>query len=259
MRFTIHDVGHGFCAHLMHDNGNAMLWDCGHKSDPDNRPSEFLPAAGVSTVHCFVVTNYDEDHISDLPNLRRAVTINTLYMNRSIAPPQLKQLKEETGPLSPAMSALLSMLDEFTADVTNPPSFPDIRFEMFYCNYPADFQDTNNLSLVTFLETPMYNFVIPGDVENPAWEKLLQKPEFRTHLERTNIFIASHHGRTSGYCSEVFQYCRPSVVIFSDGPKQYATQEETNTYAQHASGIMVNGRERYVLTTRNDGTIWWSS
>ena len=29
MRFTIHDVGHGSCAHLKHDNGNVMLWDCG--------------------------------------------------------------------------------------------------------------------------------------------------------------------------------------------------------------------------------------
>ena len=50
MRFTIHDVGHGFCAHLKHDNDNVMLWDCGHKTDPENRPSKFLPAAGISTV-----------------------------------------------------------------------------------------------------------------------------------------------------------------------------------------------------------------
>ena len=28
MRFTIHDVGHGFCSHLVHDNGNVKLWDC---------------------------------------------------------------------------------------------------------------------------------------------------------------------------------------------------------------------------------------
>lgn len=51
MRFTIHDVGHGFCAHLKHDNGNVILWDCGHKVDPEHRPSQFLPASGIHTVY----------------------------------------------------------------------------------------------------------------------------------------------------------------------------------------------------------------
>ena len=257
MRFTIHDVGHGFCAHLKHDNGNVILWDCGHKMDPENRPSKFLPAAGISTVHRLVITNYDEDHISDLPSLRQAVRINTLQRNRSITPDQLRKLKEETGPISPAMSSLLSMLNEYTGDVTAPPSFPNVGLASFFCTYPKDFQDTNNLSVVTFLEMPMCNVVIPGDIEKPGWEKLLQNREFCDNLSRTTVFIASHHGRTSGYCKEVFNYCRPHVVIFSDGPKRYATQEETNTYAAHASGVSFNGRTRYVLTTRNDGPIWW--
>lgn len=259
MLFTIHDVGHGFCAHLKHNNGNVMLWDCGHKSDPENRPSKFLPADGISTVHRLIITNYDEDHISDLPNLIQVVGINILSRNRSITPDQLKNIKEDTGPISPAMSTLLSMLNTFTHDVTEPPSFPNVSFETFHCHYPADFQDTNNLSVVTFLETPMCNIVIPGDVEKPAWEKLLKKQEFQESLTKTNVFVASHHGRTGGYCRDVFNYCSPAVVIFCDGPKKYATQEETNTYAAHASGITFNGRTRYVLTTRSDGSISWRS
>ena len=213
MRFTIDDVEHGFCAHLKHDNGNVMLWDCGHKTDPENRPSKFLPAAGISIVHCLIITNYDEDHISDLSSLRQAVHINTLRRNRSITPDQLRKLKEKTGPISPAMSSLLSMLNEYIYDVTAPPSFPNVSLATFCCNYP-EFQDTNNLSLVTFLETPVGNFVIPGDIEKAGWEKLLQDTRFCEQLKRTTVFIASHHGRTSGYCKEVFNYCRPHVVIF---------------------------------------------
>jgi len=201
------------------------------------------------------ITNYDEDHISDLPNLQQSVNINILHRNPSITPDQLRRLKEETGPISLAMSSLLSMLYKFTSPVTNPPSFPNIGFEIFYCAYPTDFCDTNNLSLVCFLETPTYNFIIPGDIERPAWERLLQNRGFRERLMRTNVFIASHHGRTSGYCREVFNYCHPSVVIFSDGPKKYATQEETNVYAAHASGIAFKGHHRRVLTTRNDRSI----
>ena len=259
MKFTIHDVGHGFCAHLKHENGNVMLWDCGHKSNPENRPSRFLTAAGISTVHRLIVTNYDEDHISDLPNLRRAVNIEILRRNRSITPNQLRKLKEQNGPVTPAMSSLLSMMNSYTGAVAAPPSFPDVNFTTFYCDYPADFRDTNNLSVVTFLETPMCIVIIPGDLEKPAWMNLLQIQDFRNWLAKTNVFVASHHGRSSGYCREVFEYCNPAVVIFADGPKQYATQEETDTYAAHASGVLFNRRRRYVLTTRNDGSISWSS
>ncbi len=56
MHFTIHDVGHGFCAHLLHENGNVILWDCGHKSEPDHRPSNFLPALGIQTVHRLIMS-----------------------------------------------------------------------------------------------------------------------------------------------------------------------------------------------------------
>lgn len=259
MKFTIHDVGHGCCAHLKHDNGNVMLWDCGHKADPEHRPSQFLPELGIRTVHRMFVTNYDEDHISDLPNLRRTVRIKILHRNRSITPGQLRCLKEESGPISPAMKSLLSMHESYSADVTEPPSFPNVNFEIFHCTYPTDFQDTNNLSLVTFLETPASNFVIPGDIEKLAWQKLLQNPNFQARLRKVTVFIASHHGRTSGYCREVFDYCSPAVIIFSDGPKQYATQEEASTYAAHATGVNFNGRTRRVITTRSDGSISWSS
>ncbi len=157
------------------------------------------------------------------------------------------------------MEALLSMHDSYTGEVTNPPSFPNVTFESFYCTYPEDFRDTNNISLVTFLETPMSNFLIPGDIEKPAWQELLQNPNFCNRLRNVSVFIASHHGRTSGYCREVFDYCSPRVVIFADGPRQYATQEESNTYGAHTSGVSFEGRTRRVLTTRNDGAIHWHS
>lgn len=83
MKFTIHDVGHGSCVSLIHQNGNVMLWDCGQKEE--NRPSEFIPALGMSHIDYFFVTNYDEDHISDLPSLKQAVRIRSMYRNKSMS------------------------------------------------------------------------------------------------------------------------------------------------------------------------------
>jgi len=144
------------------------------------------------------------------------------------------------------------MIETYTADATNPPEFPEIEFSTFYNDYP-EFEDTNNLSLVTFLHYKDAHIIFPGDLEKPGWNALLQSQSFQEHLKRTNIFIASHHGRQSGYCPDVFDYCLPEIVIISDDHIQYETQE--TEYSSHAKGISWGKGRRYVLTTRKDGMI----
>lgn len=258
MRFTINDVGHGFCADLHHDNGNVMLWDCGHKSNPENRPSTFLRARGISTVSRLFVTNYDEDHISDLPNLRRNLEIESLNRNKSITIEQLRRLKLQSGEISEAMQSLLDMMGQYTSPVTEEPAFPGVAYHTFMHDYGNEFDDTNNISTVTFLELPKLSVVIPGDLETKGWQEYLGNIDFCRLLKKTQIFIASHHGRENGYCRDVFELCKPAAVVFSDGPKKHATQEMAQTYANHASGLQFKGTTRYVFTTRKDGPIWWN-
>ena len=259
MTFQILDVGHGFCAQVVADNGNVMLFDCGHKSYPEFRPSAHLMANGCTGVERFFVTNYDEDHISDLPHLRALLPVRTLHCNRSISTGQLRALKRQAGPTSEAMESLLQMIDYYSGSEQAPVlDFPDITWSSFCNSYGAEFLDTNNLSLVTFLACRGLRVIIPGDLEEAGWKKLLGNARFSEHLNQVNVFIAPHHGRESGYCREVFKICRPAIVVFSDSAVKYATQEMTNTYANHATGIQFNDEERRVLTTRKDGTLTWT-
>lgn len=257
MELTIHDVGHGLCISLIHQNGNVMMWDCGHK---DNyRPSEFLARLGVSSVDYLFITNYDEDHVSDLPGLRRNIRLRSMYRNRSISVEQLRQLKQQGGPISPAMESLLDMIQTYTGGPLNPaPEFPGVRFKTFSNPYGDEFPDANNISLVTLLECGGTKFIIPGDIETKGWLELLKRHDFASELAKVNIFVASHHGRENGYCKEVFDICTPDVVIFSDSSIKYASQEMSQTYASHASGINFNDTTRYVLSTRNDGSLTWT-
>lgn len=257
MLFKIFDVGHGFCALAIAGNGNVVVFDCGHKADPVRRPSTFLPQHQVAAIEYLVVTNYDEDHISDLPELKRRLPIAWLYRNASLTADQLRAIKLESGPISPAMEALLGMIGSYTDTTNTPPETPGVTLAYFYNVHPS-FTDTNNLSLVTFLTIGALVVCIPGDLETAGWQAVLRQPGFRDHLERVNVFVASHHGRESGYCDDVFDYCRPEVIIFSDSNIKHASQEMTDTYARHASGIQFNGQTRYVLTTRNDGDIQWN-
>ena len=138
------------------------------------------------------------------------------------------------------------------------PPFPDVTWRMFYNRYPEHFQDTNNLSLVVFLKCKGLSVLIPGDLETAGWQRLLQDAAFQQQLGSVGVFIAPHHGRENGYCAEVFQYCHPNVVIFSDGPMKFATQETAGIYGRRASGVQFNGQTRKVLTTRNDGALTWN-
>ena len=255
MKVTIHNVGHGSCVSLIHENSNVMLWDCG--SSEENRPSEFLYNQGVRTINHLFVTNYDEDHISDLPNLRKILPISLLTRNTSISVEQLQALKFRSAPISKAMEHMLYMMKKYNSSPSEKPEFPGVEYKIFCNSYGNEFPDTNNISLVTFLKFGDCRFIIPGDLEVAGWRKLLQNNEFCRELENVNCFIASHHGRESGYCAEVFDYCKPRVVIFSDSEIKFATQEMAATYSKHASGIIFDNETRYVLTTRKDGPLIW--
>ena len=253
MKFEILNVEHGFAAYAVAEDGSIFLFDCGYSSTC--RPSEYLWTQGIRVIRRLFVTNYDEDHIADLPMLRQRFGIEILTRNFSINSAQLCKLK--TPPISPAMYELLEMIDSYTGVVSNDQlEPPGIQVQTFQNDYPL-FKDTNNLSLLIFLDIGNLSFVLPGDLEQPGWIELLKNPYVRTLLGSVNIFIASHHGRESGYCREVFDYCSPSLVVMSDGPIQYDTQEMASIYGQHAIGGWFNGQIRKVLTTRSDGSILW--
>lgn len=134
----------------------------------------------------------------------------------------------------------------------------ELSYKVFYNRYPTDFVDENNLSVVTFLHCHNLHMVFPGDLERAGWEKLLENPSFVRQLKTVNVFVASHHGRESGRCDDVFELdgVRPQIVIFSDAGIQYDTQVTTTAwYRARVTGMDYHGKRRHVFTTRHDGKI----
>ena len=113
MLVEIFDVEHGGCALVTADSGAQMLIDGGHNSATGWRPSTALPARGVNEVELFVITNMDEDHVSDLPNLRKTVTLHSLRTNRSITPEALRSMKAEGG-MGPGITSAYDMIKRYT-------------------------------------------------------------------------------------------------------------------------------------------------
>ena len=51
-----------------------------------------------------IIQNFDQDHISDLPNVLAALPVTLFFRNQTIPPAQLKTLKLQSGPLTDAMA-----------------------------------------------------------------------------------------------------------------------------------------------------------
>ena len=251
MHFEILNVEHGFSAYAITDDGNLLLFDCG--SSNTMGPAKYLSERGFKEIQQLFIMNYDQDHVSDLPTLRRYFRINVLAVNRSLSPTALQQMK---SPLTSAMSSTIEMCQTYSNPVN--PQYRGVDVVVFHNHYPQ-FTDTNNLSLLVFLRMGGISVVIPGDLERAGWIALLKNPDVCARLRDVNVFVASHHGRENGYCENVFDYCKPAMVVFSDGPIEYDTQLMAGTYGRHALGVEFGGQVRKVLSTRKDGNLSWSN
>ncbi len=262
MELRIFDVEHGACALLSCDNGTRMMIDCGHNASTGWRPGTYLRQQGIGYLDMLVVTNYDEDHVSGLPDLLANVEIGWLWRNKSVRPDVLQHLKSEDG-MGAGIEALVLMAARYTGgDNATPPVFQGVERQAFKLDYP-EFEDENNLSFVVHLKLDGVGFLFPGDLETKGWDTLLARDaRFRTAIADTKVLIASHHGRVGGVCPDIFAKfaCRPYWVVISDKGYMHDTQETVPFYALRAQGGRFRGEDRKVLTTRNDGRIrfWFS-
>jgi beta-lactamase superfamily II metal-dependent hydrolase len=237
MILRICDVEHGACALLLHRlNGQlcrlAMI-DCGDAAD--FRPSHYIATVlNRRHVDYFFVTNADQDHLSDLNGLwESSISIGTAFYNPHPRPDILRRIKEESGDVSNDIERYLYIRETYKAPVTEPFNlYMGGITETTYCNSYPEFDDTNNLSLAVFIQYGDFKILFPGDLEEEGWRTLLRRPDFRAELSGLTILVASHHGRESGYCADVFNYCAPRAIVMSDKAIVHDTQLMSRTYGE---------------------------
>jgi len=264
MILRVFDVEHGACAILLAPNGKLAMIDCGHNSKTGWRPSTYIRnQLGRGVLSYFLVTNADRDHLSDVAGLREnGVHVEALIRNGSPSAPALRVLKEAEGPLTPGVAQFIHMHQTYWGFAV---PFNDAMGGVTcatFCNRFPTFWKTNDLSMATFIRFAGVKFLFPGDLEKAGWRGLLQNPAFCAELQYTDIFVASHHGRQTGFCEDIFEYFRPQVVVISDTGIKYETQETVPDYrdvvlSEDGVPVVIGDqlRRRHVLTTRKDGDI----
>src|SRR6202000_1939333 len=101
-----------------------------------------------------------------------------------VTPDQLRAIKAKSG-LSPSIANLISMAEEYIHPA-EPLTCDGFSYLTFKHDYPT-FTDTNNLSLVIYLELHGIGVLIPGDLETAGWVKMLERPDFQAILPKVSL------------------------------------------------------------------------
>lgn len=268
LELVIWDVQHGSSAYLKTPNGKHIAIDLGtgNLSDDENAFSPLLHLKNkynVEQLDEVIITHPHTDHIDDIMNFdilsAKTLTRPNHLSKEDIIKANPSSDKKRIEKYIEISNRYCFPVSDYT-DPNRPENNGGVNIEIFIPKKSST-NNINNHSIVTIIEYLGVKIIIPGDNESTSWRELLNDPLFVNAIKNTKIFVASHHGRESGYCSELFNHFSPELVIISDGP--YGDTSVTDKYRKVATGSIVYKRSeneripyaRFCLTTRNDGTI----
>jgi len=255
MQIEMFDVGHGHCSVMTAPNGARMMLDCGTRWGADRFWTPSLHYFGQS-IPILAPLNLDEDHIADFGSMLKDCRVEVIITNPSIGPLEFVRLKE--AGMRAGAEAYLKWLSTPKRVGMPIPDLGQVQLRWYWNTHGGDCKTTNDLSLAVVLQFGHFKILFAGDLEGNGWRGMLKNQQFREELPSVAVFVASHHGRRSGCHDELFKLMKPEIIIISDDEKQYETQETDAWYRQRCHGAPVIGNpseRRYVLTTRNDGSM----
>jgi competence protein ComEC len=264
----IWDVQHGSAAYLRTPLNRHVVIDLGvgdiSEADVRFSPLRLIKSWGVQRLDEVIITHPHRDHLDDI------FVFDSLNPRVLMRPRHLTETEIRAGNQSidtPIIDKYLEIDRRYTGTVaaTEDPSAESVSGMQIVSFTPSLCArgNLNNHSIVTFMRYANSTICLPGDNEAASWNELIKQSGFADWLKSTDILVASHHGREAGYCSEIFELCKPVLVIVSDGPG--SDTSAVDKYLLQASGWSVRSRKtgeaktRYVLTTRCDGSIYVSA
>ncbi len=262
MKIIFYDVEHGSCCHIITPKNQHILVDVGSKTNSsivEHINEKYFGNLG-GQIDELIITHPHEDHIYDLPKLYK------------ILPPRVLQRQKSAFDINPSQNTPTHIDIAYTANTMNnnynlpiisgsAPTDANINGGVeFKFIIPEDEwttkDDLNTFSSIIVVTYKNYKFVLTGD--NPA--SILQKmmdlnyDGIREAVKNAGVLLAPHHGRSNEFCQDFFNCVNPAITVVSDKSIIHKTQADTATLYQ-GRGFRMPKQERYVLTTRKDGTI----
>ena len=262
---VIWDVQHGSATYIETPNKKRMAIDLGTGSNNDATFSPLLHLKyeyRINRLDQVTITHPHIDHIDDIHNFLDVSPVCLVRPGHLTKETVLAANSRQYG--NGKIDHYFDIHNRYNAPISPAvdPNLPENNGGVSIKHFiptECDTSNINNHSVVTTVEYLGVKIMIPGDNEPVSWKELLRQQDFVEAISNTDILVAPHHGRESGYCVDLFDHFRPDLVIVSDGPG--IETSATSKYSSMATGWKVNKRStgmqesRSCLTTRKDGVI----
>ena len=262
MRIIFYDVEHGSCTHIITPNNKHILIDVGSKTERsivDYICAKYFYGRS-GRIDELIITHPHVDHIFDLPNLYNRLKPKILHRAPAafdIEPTSGTQLHVNIASIANDMNATYNSPVSKEDDIETPENVGGVKIKIIPS--VAKLQDKNDLntfSSLIIVEYGGFKFVLTGDNPKNQLQYMMDNDymKIKTLIANATVLLAPHHGRTGEFCKDFFDCVNPRLTIISDKSIEHTTQEESSSIYK-GRGANLEGRDRYVLTTRNDGDI----
>ncbi|MEM6363499.1 MAG: ComEC/Rec2 family competence protein, partial [Planctomycetota bacterium] len=241
---TFVDVGHGTAVIMRTKPDAVWLYDCGSMGNATGRRrdiEETLWSMGVTRLRTVCLSHADADHFNGLPSLARRFRIDQV-----VTPPGMLSETE------PALDMIRQTINRYhlpvkTASCTE---FTDglIPSEVSVIHPPAQrlVGSDNANSIVMRIDHGGRSFILPGDLEPPGTESVLNQDRPLPG----GVLMAPHHGSTRMRADEVLQWARPAWTIVSGGRR--AAQPKVREMLSSAGGRVAITARQGAIRVRMD-------
>jgi len=209
---TFVDVGHGTSVLLEMPNGENLLYDCGKLGNytaNSHGIEDVLWSRGLTRLNAIVLSHADADHYNAMPGLIRrfgigeVITPPGLFDDKS---PELVTIKQQLAsdgiPIREVSIEDQSLQENNEIQILHPPK-----------QKLAGSDNAN--SLVLRLDHAGHSFILPGDLEPPGTQSVMNMPRPVVG----GVMMAPHHGSTTAKAQAMLDWARPVAVIVSGGSR----------------------------------------
>lgn len=274
------DVQHGHATYIKSPNNKHIVVDLGIGSYDDNNTA-FSPLLhlknvyGIKQLNYVIITHPHLDHIDDILNFdalspkvfnRPRHISNEEVMQEEAEDEKRKTIRDKDKPkfqkyceINDRYNQIISETDP--DNVRKPENYGGLIIKTFTPN-TCEHKNFNNHSIISLFEYDGIKVVIPGDNEKCSFEELMKGQIFKDAVKDSDILLAPHHGRDSGYYNDFINLVNPRLTIVSDG--RFCDTSANSRYSAKSRGWTVHKKsnasssERKCITTNSDGEVFVS-